>query len=87
MSARPYINMRTYDGYLENATDFDARCARETTAVPSIVVLYPEVWYGLCSSRIGSDRITGLSTSASANADTDADADAADADRIADNIK
>ena len=47
MSARPYINMQTYDGYLENAADFDARCARETTAVPSIVVLYPEVSYGL----------------------------------------
>ncbi|KAG2208373.1 hypothetical protein INT45_000625, partial [Circinella minor] len=42
--------------------------------------------FRLCSSRIGSDRITGLSASASANADTDADADAADADRIADNI-
>ncbi|KAG2206418.1 hypothetical protein INT45_012674 [Circinella minor] len=47
MSARPYINMHTYDDYLKNATDFDARGARETTAVPSIVILYPEVWYGL----------------------------------------
>ncbi|KAG2214875.1 hypothetical protein INT45_009104 [Circinella minor] len=47
MSARPYINMHTYNSYLENAVDFDVHCAHETTAVPSIIVLYPEVWYGL----------------------------------------
>ncbi|KAG2222406.1 hypothetical protein INT45_006928 [Circinella minor] len=47
MSAHPYVNKHTYDGYLENAADFDARCAGKTTAVPSIVVLYPEVCYGL----------------------------------------
>ncbi|KAG2216232.1 hypothetical protein INT45_006938 [Circinella minor] len=45
---------------------------------PLAIMIHP------CSSRIGSDRIIGLSASASANADTDANA--ADVDRIADNM-